>query len=241
MKEKPNYFAILTADVRYDDSLKANEKLLYAEITALSNKNGFCNASNRYFSELYKVNKETVSYWIRSLKEKGYIHVEIERNNKNQITSRKIYLLQKNIIPITKNHNSPIMKNHKENNTSINNTSNNNIYIVEIEKIVNYLNEKSEKKYKHTTPKTQKYIRARLKEGFDFEDFKTVIDKKCKQWKNNSKMNRYLRPETLFSTKFEGYLNEEEEDQYETRRYSKYSYDDSKKEKLRKIKDPASL
>ena len=73
--------------------------------------------------------------------------------------------------------------------------------------IVSYLNEKAGTKYKATTDKTKKAIHARLSEGFTVEDFKTVIDKKCAEWIGDSKMEKYLRPETLFGTKFEGYLN----------------------------------
>lgn len=73
--------------------------------------------------------------------------------------------------------------------------------------IVSYLNEKAGTKYKHTTAKTKSAIRARLAEGFTVDDFKTVIDKKCGEWLCDPKMEKYLRPETLFGTKFEGYLN----------------------------------
>lgn len=74
--------------------------------------------------------------------------------------------------------------------------------------IVAYLNQKADKEFKHTTKKTQSFINARLEEGFTVEDFKKVIDIKCSEWKN-SDMNKYLRPETLFSTKFESYLNQD--------------------------------
>nr|DAW96875.1 MAG TPA: DnaD like replication protein [Caudoviricetes sp.] len=74
--------------------------------------------------------------------------------------------------------------------------------------IISCLNEKTKKHYKANTPKTVRLIRARLKEGFTIEDFKAVIEKKCDDWLGNEKMERYLRPETLFGTKFEGYLNE---------------------------------
>lgn len=74
--------------------------------------------------------------------------------------------------------------------------------------IISCLNEKTKKHYKANTPKTVRLIRARLKEGFTVEDFKAVIEKKCDDWLGNEKMERYLRPETLFGTKFEGYLNE---------------------------------
>lgn len=74
--------------------------------------------------------------------------------------------------------------------------------------IISCLNEKTKKHYKANTLKTVRLIRARLKEGFTVEDFKAVIEKKCDDWLGNEKMERYLRPETLFGTKFEGYLNE---------------------------------
>lgn len=72
--------------------------------------------------------------------------------------------------------------------------------------IIDYLNEKADKKYRANNKATQKHINARLKEGYTVEDFKTVIDKKCAEWKG-TEMEQYLRPETLFGTKFEGYLN----------------------------------
>lgn len=74
--------------------------------------------------------------------------------------------------------------------------------------IVDYLNEKTDSHYKATTPKTKQLVQARLKEGFTVDDFKTVIDKKTATWLKDSKMNKYLRPLTLFGTKFEDYLNE---------------------------------
>ena len=78
----------------------------------------------------------------------------------------------------------------------------------DIKTIISYLNEKTEKNFKDTTKKTQELIRARLSEGFTLDDFKKVIDIKAIQWRLDPKMNLYLRPETLFGLKFEGYLNE---------------------------------
>lgn len=75
--------------------------------------------------------------------------------------------------------------------------------------IIDYLNEKTGKHYKHTTRKTQELIKARINEGFTEEDFFKVIDIKTIKWGKESKMRQYLRPETLFGTKFESYLNEE--------------------------------
>jgi len=73
--------------------------------------------------------------------------------------------------------------------------------------IVEYLNQKAGTKYKASSKKTQTCIHARLAEGFTVDDFKTVIDKKCADWMGDAKMEQYLRPETLFGTKFESYLN----------------------------------
>ena len=73
--------------------------------------------------------------------------------------------------------------------------------------IVSYLNKKAGTKYRPSTPKTQALIRARESEGFSLDDFKIVIDKKCAEWIGDERMEQYLRPETLFGTKFEAYLN----------------------------------
>ncbi|MGQ9570175.1 MAG: conserved phage C-terminal domain-containing protein, partial [Thermodesulfovibrionales bacterium] len=81
--------------------------------------------------------------------------------------------------------------------------------------IVDYLNKQIGTRYKPTTPKTQRLIRARLREGFTLEDFKRVIDKKCAAWRADAEMCRYLRPETLFGTKFESYLNEPEKEDWQ--------------------------
>lgn len=78
---------------------------------------------------------------------------------------------------------------------------------VPCQEVVEYLNQKTGKNFKHTSKVTQRHIRARLAEGFTVSDFKQVIDKKCSDWLRDQKMKEYLRPETLFGTKFESYLN----------------------------------
>jgi uncharacterized phage protein (TIGR02220 family)/predicted phage replisome organizer len=74
------------------------------------------------------------------------------------------------------------------------------------ETVVSYLNKKAGTNYRATTAKTRTAIHARLAEKFTVENFKTVIDKKCDEW-IGTEYEKYLRPETLFGTKFEGYLN----------------------------------
>ncbi len=76
-----------------------------------------------------------------------------------------------------------------------------------IKEIVEYLNLKTNKSFKSGTKATQRHISARLEEGYSLEDFKNVIDKKVREWQG-TEMDQYLRPETLFGTKFEGYLNQ---------------------------------
>ncbi len=70
---KPSFYAILPATVRYDSRLSAAEKIFYAEITALSNASGYCHASNAYFAKLYGVEERTVQRWLNTLKKSQYI------------------------------------------------------------------------------------------------------------------------------------------------------------------------
>lgn len=133
--EAPAYYGILPANIRYDKNLKPMEKIMYSELTALSNKNGYCNATNSYFAELYEVSKNTVSLWISDLEKAGYIKTKLiyEPGTKN-IKERRIFIAdpitknddtyhEKEVDPITKNDDTPITKNREDNNTSINNTS----------------------------------------------------------------------------------------------------------------------
>jgi len=130
--ENKNYYAIIPAPVRYCKDLKANEKLMYGELTALSNDKGFCFASNEYFSNLYDVSKTSISKWISNLEKNGFIKIKMiyERGTK-QIKQRQIYiapLLKKTSIPIEENFNTPIEEKLKDiyiltNNNNINNNN----------------------------------------------------------------------------------------------------------------------
>lgn len=128
---QPSYYSITPAYVRYDKDLKPNEKLLYGEITALSNKFGYCTASNNYFAPLYDVSKETVSRWISHLKKKGYIQVKVIRAADKTVQQRRIYVsaegevLTKRSIGYCRKDQDPIDENVKENITRDNTTSNN--------------------------------------------------------------------------------------------------------------------
>nr|DAK45877.1 MAG TPA: replisome organizer protein [Caudoviricetes sp.] len=115
--EKPSFYAILPAHVRYEKRLKPAERLLFAEISALTNKFGYCTASNSYFSELYETKKETVSRWISHLSELGFVKLEMVYEGK-QIKGRKIWIDEKVMTPIDEKV--------KGNNTRLNNTRLNN-------------------------------------------------------------------------------------------------------------------
>lgn len=123
-----------------------------------------------------------------------------QQTNNKQITNKQ----QTNNKQITTNKND---KNDKNDKKYID------IDIVESDhipykEIVDYLNQRCGTSYRHTTRKTRDLIRARWKEGFKLDDFYMVIDKKAAEWQNDPKMSKYLRPETLFGPKFEGYLNQ---------------------------------
>lgn len=225
MTEQPSYYSIITANVRYDNRLTDSEKLLFAEITSLSNKYGYCTATNSYFARLYEVVKETISRRISNLTKYGYLKIETVKDGK-QIKQRKMYPLTQSSIPIDvkintpidNSVNTPIDANVKENNTSINTTSINNINRINTlsgnptpipyKEIIDYLNKKTEKNYSHKSKANQKLIQARFNEDNTKEDFFTVIDNMVAQWKGNPKMEEYLRPKTLFSGNFDNYKNQ---------------------------------
>jgi len=94
MKEKPNYYAIIPAEVRYCKALIPNAKLLYAEITALCNMNGKCTASTEYFCRLYEVSKVSVQKWLKNLEDNNHIRrVNKYKPHSKQIECRVITLV----------------------------------------------------------------------------------------------------------------------------------------------------
>lgn len=122
----PAYYGILTANVRYSTQLSMSEKIMFTEITALSNAKGYCSAKNKYFADLYNKSEKTISLWIKNLKDCGFIRIEYKRRGA-EVIMRKIYPtpeheLQKCKSTDNKNVSRTNYKNVKENNTSINNT-----------------------------------------------------------------------------------------------------------------------
>lgn len=131
-EKQPSYYAIIPSTVRYDARLKFAERLLYGEITALIGREGYCFASNAYFSNLYGVIPGTISRWISHLDKLGYIKVELIRNDKKEIVERRIYITdiscrkivqntydQNNTYPYKQFCRYPISQKDKENNLNI--------------------------------------------------------------------------------------------------------------------------
>ena len=92
MAEHPAYWAVIPASVRYDKDLPPNAKLLYGEVTALSDKRGYCYAQNSYFSELFSLSERSITRLFAVLVDRGYLRVDVIRDESTQeVLERRIY------------------------------------------------------------------------------------------------------------------------------------------------------
>ncbi|EGC82548.1 conserved phage C-terminal domain-containing protein [Anaerococcus prevotii] len=253
-KEK-DYFYIIPKNVFEDRRLTPSQVMVFAEISQLSRKKGYCYASNTYLSEKMNMGRMTIIRAISKLKELRYIETEnIYEENSQEVKLRKILLDSgtkmkqggtKTIQGVVSKCNKGGIKMEPVRNISNKNINNkNNIYSrvgnefekrqvkenenkdIDINKnindlgdekqekdnfvadVISYLNNKAGKNFRASSQKTKRLIKARRNEKYNLDDFKKVIDVKTGQWKNNPQMNKFLRPETLFSNKFESYLQE---------------------------------
>ncbi|HDA7198221.1 TPA: phage protein [Staphylococcus aureus] len=138
----------------------------------------------------------------------------------------------------TENRKGRTTNNNSTNNDLTNNNNTNNdgsilsgnptVYSIPYKEIIEYLNKKTGKHFKHNTAKSKDFIKARWNQDFRLEDFKKVIDIKTAEWLNTDS-DKYLRPETLFGNKFEGYLNQKAQptgiDQLERMKYDESYWD----------------
>lgn len=211
-------------EIWLNETISIQEKVFLVEIDSLDNDDG-CFASNEYFAKFFKLSKNRCSEIIKSLQKKGFIEIKyIYKDNSKAIDKRVIKILEKSNRGIrdidrgTRKTEEGYSEKCEDNNIYLNNTFNNNIYSLVIDK----LNSLANKSYKSSSKKTQQLIRARINEGFTVEDFYKVIENKVYTWKDDPKMDQYLRPTTLFGTKFESYLNEKPIKQNKGENYGKY-------------------
>lgn len=173
--ETPSYYSVLTAEVRYSKNINANEKLLFAEITSLSNTSGICWASNAYFSSLFDCTSQAISKWIKNLERNGFITITYTyKNGSKEIERREIICINNGI----KGINSRLggyQHTIKDNNTSINNKN----IIERFEKIWTYYDIKTDKGLKskalsaYKKNKLNKVSSEDIMKVLDFERNKT--------------------------------------------------------------------
>ena len=197
-----SYYAIIPANVRYDEELTPNAKLLYGEITALCNEKGYCWASNVYFAELYKVSKTSISKWISQLTAKGYITSKIiYRDGTKIIEERRLYIThpieeklnryeRKVKEGIEEKLNTPIEEKLKENNTRFNTTRENNIKRIYISEFLElwtlYPNKKGKEKA------LSAYIKAR-ESGTEKETVEKGIKDYAKECELKGREKDYIK------------------------------------------------
>lgn len=227
IKERPSYYAIIPAVVRYDTDLTPNTKLMYGEITALANKNGYCNAGNEYFAGLYEVHKMTISKWISQLRSKGYINVDlIYKKGTKSIEERRIII---NGIPISEkvdtykqNEIYPISEKTEDNNTSINTTSNNKEKIYKKEKyyenenLNNLFIEYLELRKKLKAVNSDRAIKTLLNilKDYDDETKSNLIEKSIvNSWKSIYPKNEIKKTDTKLPEWFDKEIKKEEYDE----------------------------
>ena len=174
-------------------------------------------------AKLSKDGKDSVTNTLIELERFGYVKRTQCLNDKNQFDGYDYDIYEKpqfeEETPLTGN---PLTGNPQQLNTNKLNTNKlkeekykkeEKCEIPYVE-IIDYLNLKTKSHYKYSTNKTIACIKARWNEGFTLEDFKKVIDNKSKEWLGDPKYENYLRPETLFGNKFEGYLNSKSTKRY---------------------------
>lgn len=201
-KEKREFKGIwFPAEVWLDERLTALEKMILMEIDSLDGEDG-CYASNEYLAKFCQCSQSKVSSAITKLRQLGYIRVKSFDGRKRILESCLTFSVRQS----TKKEKSA--QQNLEERVLVETTSESTKEDIPFSAIIDRLNEKAGTRYRASTPKTQSHIRARWNEGYRLDDFIRVIDVKCAEWLDDTKMRKYLCPDTLFGTKFEKYLNQ---------------------------------
>ena len=200
----------IPAEVWLDERLNPLEKVILMEIDSLDCGEKGCYASNEYIAGFCQCSESKVAHAVTRLVELGYVSrksfdgrqrilqsrlAKFARQN-SKVCKADVQNLQESNIDSNIDISSSIKKEYKESSQESDFTA----------AVVDYLNEKAGTHYRAGVAKTQSLIKARANEGFTEADFRTVIDKKCADW-IGTEYEQYLRPQTLFGTKFESYLN----------------------------------
>ena len=217
-------YGVIPKKVMKDQDLSIEAKALYAFMASYSGAGTTSFPGVDLITDMLGISRQRFNRHRKALEDKGYITVT-RKNMGNGKFGNNIYTLEP--VPWLQKPTmdnptmeKPTMENVTTNNNTFNNNTNNNntnntlsrnSTRTPYKEIIEYLNEKTGRQYKHTAKANQRVIKARMNEGYTLEDFKTVIDKKYDEWNNDTKMKKFLRPETLFSTNFDRYLNEETE------------------------------
>lgn len=204
-KVKRDNYIVIQGWMLTDLKLKGNELLIYACIYGFSQaEDQSFTGSLQYLADWTNSTKQGVIKNLKSLVEKGFIQKSDKYINGVKFCEYHATEFTEVLNKVErgiKQSLTPPGKQSLTNNISLDTLKKN------IGDIIGHLNGSAGTAYKPTTKKTVDLIKARMNEGFSVVDFYTVIDKKCAEWRNDEKMAQFLRPETLFGTKFESYLN----------------------------------
>lgn len=226
MIKPENYISIQGWMTQEPYNLKGTELIIYAIVFGFSQVAGHCfQGSLNYLCEWTNASRPAVIKNLNSLITKGFIRkYECLPTNKYYITEgKKLKNIETNlsnletdtqeILDLTKESEDNNILKHK------NNYINNKEFSSNVENIISYMNSICGTSFKSNTSETKKLIKARFKEGFSLDDFKKVIEYKYKEWGekpvkfgNQKWSTDYLRPSTLFGSKFETYLYEANSD-----------------------------
>lgn len=206
--EKPNYYSVIPANVRYDKKLSANAKILYGEITALCNEKGISWASNEYFANLYGVSKSTITRWISELVNEKYIFTKMfYKKNSKEIEKRIISVnhFNKNA-PISKNDNTytqncvdnvyakkdigymqncgyPTRKNEEENITSINKKNKKKEEQEKLKRIIDFYENNIATITQYVSEDMEKYLQEGVQEDLIIVCMKEAVSRNKRFWK----------------------------------------------------------
>lgn len=209
------YLKLLVESISHNGNLRFSDTIPYNEqmLATITNTNvDIVKAAMQIFLELNMI-EVLDDATIYMLETENLIGSESDSAHRVREYRQRQSALQCNttVTPVLQECNTEIRDKSKENRDK----SNKDIYCA----VISYLNEKTGSKFKWQSKDTQKHINARVTEGYTLDDFKKVIDIKCAEWLGDARMCKYLRPSTLFGTKFEAYLN-----QRDTSSNGDYSY-----------------